>query len=90
MDKIAKAHAEAMARQGKLCDLYSNATNKIPRLSGCNVRRGSTINDIHASMLSRPESGLQNMIDQRFIYMGAGSATSLEGDTTYICQIFGV
>lgn len=56
---------------------------------GVNVGRGSTIKDIHKSMVSSSTADLNNIIDRRFVYMGVGTAKGGDdNDTMYLCQIF--
>ena len=90
LDTIARAHAEAMASEGRLfhtdpVDLQTKL-NKPARRLGANVAKGETIRDIHRGMM-QTLSDMNNIIDRRYTNMGMATARGANGEI-YLCQIF--
>lgn len=90
LDAIARAHAEAMAAQGRLFhsnphQVQSEFHHEMRRL-GENVARGCCIREIHAAMMKN-RSDKNNILDRRYTNMGMATATGEDG-MLYLCQVF--
>lgn len=89
LDAIARERAETMAKQGKIG--HGSLDDLEFQIRPCrvfdeNIACGKSMQDIHTDMLKN-EANRKTMIDQRYSYMGMGTARGSDG-TLYLCQIF--
>lgn len=91
LDAAAKAHAESMARRGRVYRINISGLREKLGLNGvlldANVAVGRTIEDIHRKMMSRPFSGKTNILDHRYAHFGIGTGKG-GSKKLYVCQIF--
>ena len=91
LDNLAREHAVAMAENNKLyhSDLLGlqGKIGEPCRRLGENVMKGSSIHEMHKTLMQTSISDKNNILDRRFTSMGIGTAKSSDG-TLYLCQIF--
>jgi uncharacterized protein YkwD len=93
LDELARAHAEVMARGGRL--FHSNPTDLSTKFSrpfrqmGENVAAGGTIREIHKYMMRNADGNTDkyNILHRRYTHMGMATAKGADGQL-YLCQIF--
>ena len=90
LDEAARWHAANMAKEGRLfhakADDLKEKVGRPSRILGVNVFRGDSIRAIHNKMMQSP-ADVSNMLDERYIDFGMGTANSAEGDLLLV-QIY--
>jgi Cysteine-rich secretory protein family len=92
LDEAARAHAEAMVKDGNLFHMDPDGVLKASlkdrpcRRLGENVAKGKTIREMHQSMM-QTIAQKNNILDRRFTHMGMATAHGPSGEL-YMCQVF--
>uniref|UniRef100_A0A7S4RMZ1 SCP domain-containing protein n=1 Tax=Ditylum brightwellii TaxID=49249 RepID=A0A7S4RMZ1_9STRA len=90
LDEKAREQAEMMANDQKLYyedpNILTENLSPSHRWLGENVARGKSIRHVHAKLMEST-ADRANIIDNRFNFMGIGTARGKDGKL-YICQLF--
>ena len=100
LDEVARSHAQAMADALKvhhsdpasICTKLrkKSSTGSPIYIMGENVAHGTTVKDIHATMIQN-QHDLANMINPQYSEMGMATARSINlrgNESIYLCQLF--
>mmetsp|Transcript_37379 Transcript_37379/g.57366 ORF Transcript_37379/g.57366 Transcript_37379/m.57366 type:complete len:227 (+) Transcript_37379:71-751(+) len=96
LDQVARQQAELMAKKNKVFHsevsnifLFVTSSDRSCRCKrmGENVTKGRSLREIHAGMMRRSTSGVNNILNPKFKSMGVGTCMGKNG-RLFLCQVF--